>query len=181
MPRSPPSGRSAFLAAGQGAADIEQGVEGRLRAHVEALFPICRSITGPGLRDTLCYIAGQVPLQMHEVPSGTPVLDWEIPKEWIVRGATIRSLDGHKAIDFADNNLHLLQYSVPIDRVVSRSELDRHLHSLPGQPDFDSVWSRLLCRHLGFLSVAQRPAGDDRCRLPRDHRHEPDRRQPVLW
>ncbi len=111
------------------------GMEGRLRAHVEALFPICRSITGPGLRDTLRYIAGQVPLQMHEVPSGTPVLDWEIPKEWIVRGATIRSLDGRRAIDFADNNLHLLQYSVPVDRVVSRSELDRHLHSLPGQPD----------------------------------------------
>jgi aminopeptidase-like protein len=110
-------------------------IKDKLFAHVEALFPICRSITGPGLRDTLRYIAGQIPLKMHEVPSGTPVLDWEIPREWIVRGAMIRSLDGRKIIDFADNNLHLLQYSAPADRVVSRDELDRHLHSLPEQPD----------------------------------------------
>ncbi len=110
-------------------------IEHKLRTHVEALFPLCRSITGQGLRDTLHYIAGCVPLELREVSSGTPVLDWEVPKEWIVRGATICRMDGGAVVDFADNNLHLVQYSVPVNRVVSREELDRHLHSLPGQPD----------------------------------------------
>lgn len=137
-------------------------IEGKLFAHVEALFPICRSITGPGLRDTLRYVAGQIPLTMHEVPSGTPVLDWEVPREWIVRGAAIRSLDGRKIIDFADNNLHLLQYSVPVDRVVSRGELDRHLHSLPEQPDFIPYRTAYYADTWGFcLSHKERLAMTD--------------------
>lgn len=107
----------------------------RLMAHVETLFPICRSITGPGLRATLDHIGAQIPLTRHEVPTGAPVLDWEVPKEWTPRGATLHTLDGRKLLDFADNNLHLLQYSVPVDRVVPTEELQRHLHSLPAQPD----------------------------------------------
>lgn len=111
------------------------GIEHDLRGHVEALFPLCRSITGPGLRDTLRYIAARIPLDLREVPTGTPVLDWEVPREWTPRGATIRTMDGRTVVDFADHNLHLLQYSVPVDRVVPRAELERHLHSLPDQPD----------------------------------------------
>ena len=112
-----------------------RGTEHELSTHVEALFPLCRSITGQGLRDTLRYIAGRIPIELREISSGTPVLDWEIPKEWVVRSATIRSMDGRAILDFADNNLHLVQYSVPVDRVIPRDELDRHLHSLPEKPD----------------------------------------------
>jgi aminopeptidase-like protein len=103
-------------------------------SHVEALFPICRSITGDGLRYTLKYISDRVPLEIREVPSGTPVLDWEVPAEWNVRGASIRTMAGETVVDFARHNLHLLQYSKPVDQVVARDELDQHLHSLPDQP-----------------------------------------------
>jgi len=106
-----------------------------LYAHVEALFPLCRSLTGPGLRETLGYIGSCVPLEIREVASGTKVLDWEVPREWTVRGAAIRTLDGRTVVDFARHNLHLVQYSAPVDRVVPRAELERHLYSLPAQPD----------------------------------------------
>jgi aminopeptidase-like protein len=107
----------------------------KLHHHVTSLYPICRSITGEGLRQTLRYIAEHIPLVIHEVPSGTKVLDWEVPLEWNVRGAFVATNAGDKVIDFARHNLHLLQYSVPVDRVVSREELERHLHSLPDQPE----------------------------------------------
>lgn len=107
----------------------------KLYAHVEALFPICRSITGPGLRQTLGYIREHTGAAIHEVPTGTPVLDWEIPREWSPRGATISRLSGEVIVDFADHNLHLLQYSHAIDAVVRAEELASHLFSLPEQPD----------------------------------------------
>jgi len=106
-----------------------------LFTHVERLFPICRSITGPGLRETLDYIGREIPLSRHEVPTGARVLDWEVPEEWAPRGATLSTLGGRKVLDFADSNLHLLQYSLPFDGVVPIAELQRHLHSLPDQPD----------------------------------------------
>lgn len=107
----------------------------QLYKHVETLFPLCRSITGEGLRATLRYIAQQIPLEIREVPSGTKVLDWTIPPEWTIRDAAISTLSGERIVDFRHSNLHLLQYSAPIDRVVTREELDRHLYSLPDQPD----------------------------------------------
>ena len=106
-----------------------------LHGHVEALFPICRSITGDGLRRTLAYIGQRIPLDVLEIPSGEKVLDWEIPAEWNVRGAFVARLSGERVIDFADNNLRLLQYSLPMDRIVPSAELMAHLHSLPDQPD----------------------------------------------
>ena len=106
-----------------------------LYSHVKALFPICRSITGAGLRQTLDYIGARVPLVRHEVPSGTKVLDWTVPAEWTVRGGVIETLAGRILVDFRRNNLHLVQYSLPVDRIVPAAELDRHLHSLPDQPD----------------------------------------------
>jgi aminopeptidase-like protein len=108
---------------------------GDLYRHVEVLFPICRSITGEGLRATLRYVAAQIPLEIREVPSGTSVLDWEVPREWNVRDAAISTLAGDRLVDFRRNNLHLLQYSRPVDLVMSREELDQHLYSLPEQPD----------------------------------------------
>ncbi|MBX9740629.1 MAG: DUF4910 domain-containing protein [Beijerinckiaceae bacterium] len=98
------------------------------------LYPINRSITGDGVRQTLARIAQDIPLQLHEVPTGTPVLDWEVPREWNARAARIEDMQGRILVDFADNNLHLVSYSMPVDRVLSRDELARHVHTLPDQP-----------------------------------------------
>lgn len=102
---------------------------------VEELFPICRSITGEGIRTTLDAIAKRVPLQLHEVPSGTAVLDWEIPREWNIRDAYIKNRAGRRVVDFREHNLHVVGYSSPVSRRMPLSQLKRHLFSLPDQPD----------------------------------------------
>lgn len=100
------------------------------------LWPIHRSITGDGTRETLRIIAEHVPaLTMHEVPTGTRVFDWEIPDEWSIRSATLTGPDGEAVVDYADNNLHVVGYSVPVDATMSLEELQPHLHSIPEQPD----------------------------------------------
>jgi aminopeptidase-like protein len=133
-----------------------------LYGHVAALFPICRSITGEGLRRTLRYVADRLPMRIHEVPSGTAVLDWQVPLEWNMRGATLRTLDGRTLVDAAHNNLHLLQYSEPLDRVVSRAELDQHLYSLPAQPELVPYRTAYYAPTWGFcLSHRQRQALND--------------------
>lgn len=101
---------------------------------IEELYPICRSITGDGLRRSLGMIAEHIPLQFAEVPTGTPVFDWTIPKEWNVREAYIATLDGKRIVDFVQCNLHVVQYSHAIDRIVSRDELLQHVHTLPERP-----------------------------------------------
>ena len=103
---------------------------------IEELFPICRSITGNGLRKTLALLRRFIPLELTEVPSGTTVLDWVIPAEWSIRGAYIARNDGTRVVDFADNNLHVVQYSRPIDKVMPLSALRPHLHTLPEKPDW---------------------------------------------
>ena len=101
------------------------------------LFPICRSITGNGFRSSLEIICGIVPeIQVFEVPSGTEVFDWTVPKEWNIRGGWIRSLQGETVIDFKDCNLHVLGYSLPIHKTVSREELLEHVYTQPEQPDW---------------------------------------------
>lgn len=102
---------------------------------VRDLFPLCRSLTGDGVRGTLARLAEVCPLAVTEVASGTPVFDWTVPPEWNVRGATIRTLDGRTVVDFADNNLHLVSYSTPVRQRMSLAELRPHLHTLPAQPD----------------------------------------------
>lgn len=121
-----------------------------LYAHVAALFPIYRSITGAGLRETLRYIGDRIPLQIHEVPSGTRVLDWEIPLEWTIRGGSIRTMDGRDLVDFRNNTLHAVQYSVPVKRVVAVTELQSHLHSLPGYPEYIPYRTSYYERDWGF-------------------------------
>ncbi len=102
---------------------------------IKELFPICRSITGNGVRETLKILRCHIPLKMMEVPTGTKVFDWEIPQEWNVKDAYVLDPAGKKIIDFKKNNLHLVGYSVPINKIVTLAELQEHLHSLPKQPE----------------------------------------------
>jgi aminopeptidase-like protein len=100
------------------------------------LYPICRSITGHGVRETLRRLAAFVPLSIHEVPSGTPVLDWTVPLEWNIEEAWIATTDGRRVVDFQDSPLHVVSYSAPVQGRVTREELEPHLHSLPDHPDW---------------------------------------------
>lgn len=101
------------------------------------LFPICRSITGNGFRESLNILKAQVPeIRVFEVPTGTEVFDWAVPKEWNIRDAYIETLDGKKVIDFKKNNLHILGYSLPIDSVINKDELLQHVYTQPEQPDW---------------------------------------------
>ncbi len=102
---------------------------------VKKLFPICRSITGNGVRATLKILQEHIPLEIFEVPTGTKAFDWEVPKEWNVQDAYVIDPTGKKIIDFKRNNLHLVGYSVPVDKTVTLAELQRHLYSLPNQPE----------------------------------------------
>ena len=106
-----------------------------LHALIEDLYPICRSITGDGVRETLRGLAKVAPVEVHEVPTGTPVFDWTVPKEWNVRDAWIVAPDGARIADLATSNLHLMSYSVPVRARMPLAELREHLHSLPDQPD----------------------------------------------
>jgi aminopeptidase-like protein len=101
---------------------------------VEELFPICRSITGEGIRTTLNTIAKRIPFRLQEVPSGTQVFDWEVPKEWNIRDAYIEDGAGRRVVDFREHNLHVVGYSSPVSRRMPISKLKQHLHSLPDQP-----------------------------------------------
>jgi aminopeptidase-like protein len=99
------------------------------------IFPICRSITGDGVRQTLREVGAHIDLQLHEVATGTPVLDWTIPREWNIRDAWIKNERGEKIVDFKRSNLHVMSYSVPVQRRMSLTELKKHIYTLPGQPD----------------------------------------------
>lgn len=100
------------------------------------LFPICRSITGNGVRETLKQIEKRIPLTVHEVPSGTQVFDWKVPLEWNIRDAYIKNMRGERVVDFQNSNLHVVSYSQPVKRRMALSELKEHLHSLPDRPDW---------------------------------------------
>jgi aminopeptidase-like protein len=105
-------------------------------ALVEDLYPICRSITGPGVRDTLARLRQDVPLELHEVATGTRVLDWCVPKEWHIRDAYVKDADGRRVIDFHRSNLHVVNYSVPVHAKMTLKELKPHLHTLPDRPEW---------------------------------------------
>lgn len=117
-----------------------QAAEGSLVASDEAMalmqtmYPICRSITGNGVRRTLDLVAKIVPLERFEVPTGTPVFDWEVPPEWNIRDAWVADSSGRRVIDFRAHSLHVVSYSVPVRATMTRIELEPHLHSLPDRP-----------------------------------------------
>jgi aminopeptidase-like protein len=103
---------------------------------ITRLYPICRSVTGDGLRETLRHICEYIPLEIIEVPSGTPVFDWHVPREWNIRDGFIKNSAGRKIVDFQESNLHVVNYSIPIHAKISLTELKKHLHSLPDHPDW---------------------------------------------
>lgn len=99
------------------------------------LYPICRSITGNGVRQTLKIIQEYIPIKINEVATGTKVFDWTVPKEWNIKDAYIKNSKGEKIVDFKKSNLHILNYSTPIHKTVSFKELKKHLFTLPDFPD----------------------------------------------
>jgi len=114
------------------AADIGR----EMHAFIEQMYPLCRSITGAGFRETLSLISRHIPLEIHEVPTGTPVFDWTVPKEWNIRDAYVKNSAGERVIDFRKSNLHVVSYSMPIRATLSLAELKDHLFTLPEQPDW---------------------------------------------
>lgn len=135
--------RHAFLSS-QSSGVEEYGLASRL-------FPICRSITGDGVRESLQILSEYLPaLNVHEVASGTHSFDWIVPDEWNVGDAYIVGPDGTKVIDFQLNNLHLMSYSIPFNETITLDELEPHLHSLPESPDVIPYVTSYYQREWGF-------------------------------
>lgn len=133
-----------------------------IHALIEELYPICRSMTGDGFRQTMEILGAHIPLQVHEVPSGTRIFDWTVPKEWNIRDAYIKDRDGIKVVDFGRSNLHVVGYSVPVDEVMSLETLRPHLFTLPDRPGwipyrtsyYEETWGFCLSHH-DYLSLQE--------------------------
>ena len=108
--------------------------EQQLAEYFDRLWPICRSITGEGLRKSLDILGEIIPLKRYELPTGTPVLDWIVPREWNIRDAWIRVPDGRIICRLTDNNLHVVSYSVPVHQEMTLEQLRPHLHILRTMP-----------------------------------------------
>ena len=125
--------------------------------YFDRLWPILRSITGAGVRETHDILSELVRLERFEIPTGTKVFDWEIPKEWNLKEAYVIDPNGKRILDIAENNLHLINYSVPFRGILSKTELDKQLHSLPDQPDAIPYLTSYYKERWGFcLSQRQR-------------------------
>jgi len=110
-------------------------LENELFSLMQELFPICRSITGNGVRKTLKILKKEIDLKIVNVPSGTKVFDWKIPYEWNIKDAYVKNSKGERVIDFKKSNLHILNYSTPIIKTISNKNLKKHLHTLPEKPN----------------------------------------------
>ena len=126
------------------------------------LYPICRSITGNGIRQTLGMIQNRIPLRTLEVPTGTAVFDWTVPKEWNIRDAYIKDRSGKRVVDFQNCNLHVLNYSTPVRATMPLSELKPHLFSIPAHPEWIPYRTSYYKENWGFcLSHNQMMALED--------------------
>src|SRR5271166_389254 len=130
-----PAGGATNLEQVLGAIDLSDAGE-RMQRFISEFYPICRSITGDGFRETLRGVGKSIPLEVHEVPTGTKVFDWTVPKEWNIRDAWVRNARGEKVVDFRRSNLHVVNYSVPVRQKMPLAELRERLHTLPDRPDW---------------------------------------------
>jgi aminopeptidase-like protein len=121
-----------------------------LHSVVADLYPLCRSVTGDGLRETLRRLQGKVPLTLHEVPSGTAAYDWTVPKEWNIRDAYVKDARGERVIDFQRSNLHVVSYSLPVKQRMSLAQLRPHLFALPDRPDWIPYRASFYAETWGF-------------------------------
>jgi aminopeptidase-like protein len=135
------------------------GVGDEMYQLIGDLFPICRSITGDGVRETLGRLQKHVPLTIHEVPSGTPAFDWTVPREWNIKDAYVKNRKGERVIDFKKSNLHVLNYSIPVRKIVSLEELRQHLFSLPEHPEWIPYRTSYYTENWGFC-VPHRQIGE---------------------
>lgn len=117
---------------------------------ISELYPLCRSITGNGVRQTLDILKQHVPLTVHEIPSGTKVFDWTVPKEWNIRDAFIKNDKGKKIVDFKKSNLHVLNYSIPVKKKILLKELKEHLYTLPEYPEWIPYRTSYYAENWGF-------------------------------
>ena len=131
--------------------EVNAEEEGR-RAHalIRALYPICRSITGNGVRRSLRLLRETIPLALREVVSDTPVFDWTVPDEWNIRDAYIMNETGERLVDFRKSNLHVVNYSVPVNRTMSLAELRPHLFAIPETPDWIPYRTSYYQKNWGF-------------------------------
>ncbi|GHF37270.1 peptidase M28 [Kitasatospora xanthocidica] len=140
-----------------------------MHALVTRLYPICRSITGDGVRATLDIVGEYLPLRVHEVPTGTKVLDWTVPQEWNIRDAYIADGAGRRVVDFAASSLHVLGYSVPVAATMPLAELRAHLHTLPDQPTWVPYRTSYYTPQWGFCLAQETldamPDGDYEVRI----------------
>jgi aminopeptidase-like protein len=130
--------------------DVPPGSGAAMHALMSELFPICRSITGDGFRTSLHRLAEIVHLSLSEVPSGTRVFDWTVPKEWNIHDAWIADSTGHRVVDFRASNLHVVNYSVPVRGRMTLEELRPRLHTLPAQPDLIPYRTSYYAEDWGF-------------------------------
>ena len=120
---------------------------------IERLYPLCRSITGPGVEETLAVIQEQVPLRIERVTSGAQAFDWTVPREWRIRDAYVKDSSGRRVIDFRASNLHVVSYSRPVHKQVSLAELKAHIFTIPEQPDWIPYRTSYYTESWGFCAA----------------------------
>ncbi|MGH6944339.1 MAG: DUF4910 domain-containing protein [Geminicoccaceae bacterium] len=136
----------------------DAGIGDEIFALAAEIYPICRSITGGGVRSTLSHLARHIDLEVHEVPSGTEVFDWTIPREWTIRDAWIKNAAGERIVDFQSCNLHVLNYSRPVHARLPLDELKTHVFTLPDQPDLIPYRTSYYAENWGFCMAHERLA-----------------------
>jgi aminopeptidase-like protein len=149
-----PSGELDTLAA----SPDDTAIGDEIYALAAELYPICRSITGDGVRQTLGILDRAIDLQLSEVPTGTQVFDWTVPREWTIRDAYIKNEAGERVVDFREHSLHVLNYSAPVRQTMTLAELKPHIHTLPDQPDLIPYRTSYYAERWGFCMAHNRLA-----------------------